>query len=62
VSGAAGLVQGATLRVYSTSPTVDGPTIYSTAANWTETGLRWNNRPSVTSIGYDNKGAIASGA
>lgn len=61
VSGAAGTVHSATLRVYSTSATLDGPTLYGTAANWTETGLRWTNRPSVTSIGYDNQGAIAAG-
>jgi parallel beta-helix repeat protein len=61
VSGVVGPLQSATLRLYSTSSTVDGPTVYGTDPNWTETGLTWNNRPAITSAGMDDKGAIATG-
>jgi hypothetical protein len=61
VSGVIGSVQSATLRVYSTSGTVDGPAVYATTNNWTETGITWNTRPARTSAGMDDKGAIATG-
>lgn len=60
-SGVGGPVKSATLRVYSTSSTVDGPAVYSTDPNWSETTLTWNNQPALTSAGLDKKGAIASG-
>jgi parallel beta-helix repeat protein len=61
VSGIVGPVQSATLRVYSTSSTVDGPAVYATTNSWTETGITWNTRPALTSSGMDDKGAIATG-
>ncbi|MEP7133750.1 MAG: right-handed parallel beta-helix repeat-containing protein [Chloroflexota bacterium] len=61
VSGITGTVQSATVRVYSTSSTVDGPTIYATNTNWTETGITWANRPARTSSGLDDKAAISTG-
>jgi hypothetical protein len=61
VSGIAGTVQSAVLRVYSTSGTVGGPTVYAAASAWTETAVNWNTRPALTSSGLDTKGAIASG-
>jgi hypothetical protein len=61
VSGIAGTVQNATLRVYSTSGTVDGPTVYGTTSDWTETGINGNTLPALTSSVLDDKGAIASG-
>lgn len=61
VSGVSDPVQNATLRVYSTSSTVDGPAVYATTNNWTETGITWNTRPARTSAGLDDKGAIATG-
>jgi parallel beta-helix repeat protein len=61
VTGVLGSVQSATLRLYSTSSTVDGPAVYSTMNNWTETGITWNTRPALTSIGMDDKGPIATG-
>jgi parallel beta-helix repeat protein len=61
VSGVLGSVQSATLRVYSTSSTVDGPAVYSTTNDWTETGITWNTRPARTSGGMDDKGAIVTG-
>jgi parallel beta-helix repeat protein len=61
VSGIAGTIQSATLRVYSTSSTVDGPTVYATTNDWTETGVTWNTRPARTSSELDDKAAIATG-
>jgi hypothetical protein len=61
VSGVVGTVQSATLRVYSTSSTVDGPSVYAAASSWTETGITWNTRPALTSGGMDNKGSISTG-
>jgi len=61
VSGVSGTLQSATLRVYSTSGTVDGPAVYATTSTWTETGITWNTRPARTSAGMDDKGAIATG-
>ncbi len=59
VSGISGVVQSATLRVYSTTDaTKNGPAAYATNTTWTETGITWNNRPAPTSGVLDNKGAI----
>ena len=61
VSGVAGTVQSAILRVYSTSSTVDGPAVYATTSEWTETGITWNTRPVRTSNGMDDKSTIGTG-
>jgi parallel beta-helix repeat protein len=60
VSGITGTIKSAILRVYSTSATADGPTVYATT-DWTEKGITWNTRPARTSSGLDDKGAIAIG-
>ncbi len=61
VSGVVGTVQSAILRVYSTSSTVDGPAVYATTSEWTETGITWNTRPARTSNGIDDKSTIGTG-
>jgi len=59
VSGVAGTVQNARLRVYTTAnSSTNGPAVYMANNSWTETGIIWNNRPSRTSGVIDNKGAI----
>ncbi|MEO8285761.1 MAG: DNRLRE domain-containing protein [Chloroflexota bacterium] len=60
VSGMAGTVQSAKLRVYSYNGTNNGPAIYATSGGWTETGITWNNKPGRTSGAYDDKGALGS--
>jgi hypothetical protein len=60
VSGAPGPAQSAKLRLYATSGTVDGPAVYATNNNWTQTGITWNTRPARTSVKLDDKGIIAS--
>jgi hypothetical protein len=61
VSGLSGTIQNARLRVYATSEnTRDGPAVYATGNNWTETGITWNNRPARTGNAADNKGSIGT--
>jgi hypothetical protein len=46
VSGISGDIQKARLRVYSTTNTAeDGPALFTTDADWTETEITWNHRP-----------------
>lgn len=62
VSGLVGSVQRATLRLYATGATVDGPTVFGTTNEWTETGIAWSNRPGPTTAAVDDEGAIATGS
>jgi hypothetical protein len=62
VSGVAGVVSSARLRVYATDGSSDGPRVYRAAGGWTETGLTWNNRPALNSGALDDKGAVSSGS
>jgi hypothetical protein len=61
VGGFLGKIQSAKLRVFASSATVDGPAVYATSNNWSETGITWSNRPARTSAARDDKGAITSG-
>jgi hypothetical protein len=38
--------------------TQNGPAVYSTKTNWSENGIKWNNRPGRTSGPYDDKGIV----
>ena len=38
-------------RRLATSGTANGPAVYTTGTNWTETGITWATRPAVTSAG-----------
>ncbi len=61
VSGVAGTVQSAKVRVYDTTDgTSNGPAIYGVGNTWTETGITWTNRPAQTSAATDNKGAFGT--
>ena len=61
VTGLAGTVQSATLRLTSLSDsTSDGPALYTAAGGWTETGVKWSNRPSFGDTALGDKGAISS--
>jgi hypothetical protein len=60
VSGVAGTVKSAKLRVYSFTGTIDGPAVYSTGNAWTEAGITWSNRPARTSGAADDKGSIGA--
>lgn len=59
VSGISGTVQSATLRLYAVSdPTIDGPAVYPTGNDWSETAITWNNRPSQTGPATADVGAV----
>jgi len=56
VSGVSGTVQSATLRLFVTNGSSNGPSIYGTDNTWTETGITWNNRPAPTTGAVANLG------
>jgi chitodextrinase len=56
-----GALQRATLRLWVTSPTGNGPAVYATGSGWTESQITWNNRPARTGAGVADTGALATG-
>jgi chitodextrinase len=56
-----GALQRATLRLWVTSPTANGPAVYATGSGWTESGITWTNRPARTGAGVADAGALATG-
>jgi hypothetical protein len=58
VSGVSGPVQSVILRLWVTNGSSNGPSIYLTGNNWTETGITWNNKPAPTSGAVANAGSI----
>jgi len=59
VSGLAGSVQRATLRLHAIDDTVDGPKVSGTSNGWSESAMTWNDRPAPTTAAVDDAGAIA---
>ncbi len=59
VSGVTGAVQSATLRLFVNNGSEDGPGVYGTGDNWTETGITWINRPAPTTAAIANTGSAA---
>ena len=59
VTGVTGAVQSATLRLFVSSGSSDGPEVYGTDNSWTETGITWNNRPAPTTGVIANLGSAA---
>ncbi|MEZ4662548.1 MAG: DNRLRE domain-containing protein [Caldilineaceae bacterium] len=62
VTGVTGAVQSATLRLWVTNGSSNGPSLYQTDGSWTETGIIWNNRPAATSGMIADVGAVTAGA
>ena len=62
VSGLSGSVQTATLRVWVTTGTGNGPAVYTTADTWSETAITWANRTLRTGSGVDDKASVPAGA
>jgi acid phosphatase type 7 len=62
VEGVTDDVRRATLRLYATSETADGPAVYETETEWTEGELTWATRPSRTSDAIDDRRAIEADA
>lgn len=62
LSGLSGTVQTATLRLYVVNdPTADGPAVYPTSNDWTETGVTWATRPVATGPAAADMGVLAAG-
>lgn len=61
VGGLSGSVQRATLRLFVTNTTADGPAVYPTGGSWTEGGLTWRNRPGPSGPAVADAGAVGGG-
>jgi hypothetical protein len=61
VSGIAGPVQSATLRVYVTNSTSDGPEVFPTTNTWDEHLVTWASKPVTTGSVIFDAGPILSG-
>jgi hypothetical protein len=57
-----GAVQSATLRLFATNGSTNGPAVHGTDNSWTETAITWNNRPAATTGALDNKTTIVDNA
>ena len=62
VTGVLGIVQHATLRLWVTNGTSNGPAAFKTDWTGAETAITWNNRTARTSGPTDDKGAIPANA
>ena len=62
VSGSSGAVSAAKLRLFVTNGSGDGPALYASDANWSETGVTWNTRPARTSPAVGDLGSVAAGS
>lgn len=65
VGGLGGPAQVATLRLWTTSSTTNGPAAFATSNAWAESGaggITWNDRPSRAGAAMDDKGSVPSGA
>ncbi len=62
VSGIAGTVAEATLRLYVTDASDDGGRVFAVGNAWTESGLTWNNAPVIAGSPLDIGGPVTSGA
>ena len=61
VAGITGTVQSAKLRLSALADgTADGPALYTAASGWTETGVKWSNRPTFGATALGDKGAVAA--
>jgi hypothetical protein len=61
VSGVPGVAKTATLRLYATSGTADGPAVFTSDPIWTESSINWANRPLRLGAAVADKGSLASG-
>lgn len=58
VSNLSGTVQRATLRVFATTGTSNGPAVYNTVNTWSESAIKWNNRPARGMTPIDDRGTV----
>ena len=63
VSGITGPIQSAKLRLTAGSnATADGPALYTGSNTWTETGIKWNNKPARNTTLIGDAGKINANA
>ncbi|MEZ4869907.1 MAG: DNRLRE domain-containing protein [Caldilineaceae bacterium] len=62
VTGVTGIVQSATLRLFVTNGSTNGPSLYATDNSWSEAGITWNNRPAPTGGAIANVDSMSAGA
>jgi unsaturated chondroitin disaccharide hydrolase len=61
VTGLAGAVEHATLRLFVTDGSDDAGRVHATASGWTESGLTWSNAPAPSGPALDAAGAATDG-
>ena len=61
VSGLAGDVTSATLRLFVTDSSDDGGSVYDVSTSWTESGITWRNAPSISGSALDSAGSASAG-
>ena len=61
VTGLDGAVASAVLRIYVTDGGDDGGTLYEVDNGWTETGVTWNNAPSIGGAPLGSARAVSAG-
>jgi unsaturated chondroitin disaccharide hydrolase len=62
VAGLAGSVTRATLRLWVTTGSNDGGSVFAVANGWTETGLTWSNAPAISGTPLAVAGPVATGS
>ncbi|WP_194798302.1 MULTISPECIES: DNRLRE domain-containing protein [Myxococcaceae] len=62
VTNVSGRVTRATLRLYATDGSADGPRLFLTAGGWSESTVTWNTRPAPSGAALGDKGAVSSGS
>ncbi len=60
VSGV-GAVKKATLRIFITGSSKNGPALYLTTNSWSENLLNWSNQPALIGAAIEDKGAVSAG-
>jgi PKD repeat protein len=61
VTGVAGTVTGAKLRLYVTDASPDGGRVFPVASTWTETGLTYGNAPTIPAASVGSAGVTTAG-
>lgn len=61
VSGLPAPVTQATLRLWVTNGSADGPDVYGLTGSWTETGVKWPTRPTFGSTAVATTGSMPLG-
>ena len=62
VQGLKGVVSSAKVLLYVINSSSNGPGIYTSDLNWSESLITYNNRPATTSSKLDGKRAVSTGA